>query len=173
MGASWSNGYGIGCGAGGREFKPRHFQNIFDLMERFDETVWRRRRETVWRNGLTSGLTGVPRTRASRFKSRFALRASWRQRWVAMATFGPRSTGMHLRKRQRELVRVRNSIKWSTTIIFIALFGLGNGVTAVFSLLFFFLTVYDVTKKAWYGRNMVNWTDRAKRTWDTIVETTL
>ena len=65
-----------------------------------------------------------------------------------MAAFGPGSTGMHLRKRKRELVRVRNSIKWSTTIILIALFGLGNGVTAVFSLLFFFLTVYDVTKKA-------------------------
>ena len=29
----------LDCGAGGREFKPRRFQNIFDLMERFDETV--------------------------------------------------------------------------------------------------------------------------------------
>ena len=36
-------------GAGGREFKPCHFQNIFDLMERFDESVWQRRR-----NGLTN-----------------------------------------------------------------------------------------------------------------------
>ena len=27
----------LDCGAGGREFK--RFQNIFDLMERFDETV--------------------------------------------------------------------------------------------------------------------------------------
>ena len=26
-------------GAGGREFKPGRFQNIFDLMEQFDETV--------------------------------------------------------------------------------------------------------------------------------------
>ena len=26
----------LDCGAGGREFKPRRFQNIFDLMERFD-----------------------------------------------------------------------------------------------------------------------------------------
>ena len=25
--------------AGGREFKPRRFQNIFDLMEQFDKTV--------------------------------------------------------------------------------------------------------------------------------------
>ena len=25
--------------AGGREFNPCRFQNIFDLMERFDETV--------------------------------------------------------------------------------------------------------------------------------------
>ena len=31
-----------------------------------------------------------------------------------MVTFGPRSTGMHLRKRKRELVRARNLIKWST-----------------------------------------------------------
>ena len=29
----------LDCGAGGREFKPRRFQNIFDLMEQFDETV--------------------------------------------------------------------------------------------------------------------------------------
>ena len=29
----------LDCGAGGNEFKPRRFQNIFDLMERFDETV--------------------------------------------------------------------------------------------------------------------------------------
>ena len=26
----------LDCGAGGCEFKPRRFQNIFDLMERFD-----------------------------------------------------------------------------------------------------------------------------------------
>ena len=29
----------LDCGTEGREFKPRRFQNIFDLMERFDETV--------------------------------------------------------------------------------------------------------------------------------------
>ena len=29
----------LNWGAGGREFKPRRFQNIFDLMEWFDETV--------------------------------------------------------------------------------------------------------------------------------------
>ena len=29
----------LDCGAGGREFKPRRFQHIFDLMERFDKTV--------------------------------------------------------------------------------------------------------------------------------------
>ena len=57
----------LDCGAGGHEFKPRHFRNIFDLLERFDKTVRQRRRETVLRNGLTSGMTGVPRTRASRF----------------------------------------------------------------------------------------------------------
>ena len=29
----------LDCSAGGCEFKPRRFQNIFDLMERFDKTV--------------------------------------------------------------------------------------------------------------------------------------
>ena len=29
----------LDCSAGGCEFKPRRFQNIFDLMEQFDETV--------------------------------------------------------------------------------------------------------------------------------------
>ena len=29
----------LDCGAGGRELKPRRFQFIFDLMERFDEKV--------------------------------------------------------------------------------------------------------------------------------------
>ena len=29
----------LDCGAVGREFKPRRFQNIFDLMEWFDEMV--------------------------------------------------------------------------------------------------------------------------------------
>ena len=30
-------------GTGGREFKPRHFQFQFDLLERFDKMVRRRR----------------------------------------------------------------------------------------------------------------------------------
>ena len=81
----------LGCGAGGREFEPGHFQFIFDLMGRFNERGTEEtrngltKRETVWRNSLTS-----------------ALRASWRQRWIEMATFGPRST-------KKELVRVRSS----------------------------------------------------------------
>ena len=29
----------LDCGTGGCTFKPRRLQNIFDLMERFDETV--------------------------------------------------------------------------------------------------------------------------------------
>ena len=75
----------LDCGAGGREFKPRRFQNIFDLMERFDGGDEKRFEE--WFDGRASH---------SRFKSRFALRASWRKRWMEMATFGPASTGMHL-----------------------------------------------------------------------------
>ena len=42
----------LDCGAGGREFKPRRFQNIFDLMERFDKSVCYKviqRLRVIWR----------------------------------------------------------------------------------------------------------------------------
>ena len=47
-----------------------------------------------------------------------------------------------------------------------------NGVTEVFSLLFFSLSVYDVQKKALYGWNMLDCTETRKRTQDIIVKKT-
>ena len=38
-----------------------------------------------------------------------------------------------------------------------------NGVRAELSLSFLSLTVYDVTKKAWYGRNMLDCTETSKK----------
>ena len=48
-----------------------------------------------------------------------------------------------------------------------------NGVRGVFSLSFFFLTVYDVTKKLYLAGIWSTIQKRAKRTPDIIVETTL
>ena len=55
----------LDCRAGGREFKLRRFQNIFDLTEQFDGGDEKRFDE--WFDGCNLH---------SRFKSHFALRAS-------------------------------------------------------------------------------------------------
>ena len=63
------------------------------------------------RNGLTEQFDEWFDGRA--LHSPFALH-DVRGGWMEMVMFGPGSTGMHLQKRKQELVRVRNSIKWST-----------------------------------------------------------
>ena len=70
-----------------------------------------------------------------------------------------------------------SSLSMGGANILIALFGLGNKhnmsqscytvsftkkYKKLFSLLVFFLTVYDVTKKALYGRNMVDYMKTSK-----------